>query len=100
PSGQSWPQRDSELLAMMMDGSGDAAGMPGFAGRLDAAEMRAILGFVKQHWPPGMRIAQSLLNPGAEGVIAALTREGADWTFPPDCRPPGQATPASPPNQP
>lgn len=99
-SGHAWQHGDAELLAMMMDGSGDAAGMPGFAGRLDVAEARAILAFVKQHWPPGMRIAQSLLNPGAERVIAALTREGTEWTFPPDCRSPGQSPPAAPPNQP
>ena len=55
--------------------------MPAFGATLSAAEIHAVIVFVKNSWPPGVRAYQAALNPGGSS-LAGLT---GDWTFPPSC---------------
>ena len=57
--------------------------MPGFAGSLDDEQILAVIAFIKARWPLGLRVSQSLLNPGYAGMPA--NAQSADWTFPPTC---------------
>ncbi len=93
--GHVWQHSDAELLRIIAAGSsapGYDSDMAGFAGRLTAAEQLAVLGWIKQQWPTGLRIAQETRNPGGAAVIARLLREAPDteWSLPPDCLPPQQ----------
>ncbi|MCE6951454.1 cytochrome c [Cereibacter sphaeroides] len=56
-SGHTWHHPDAQLLAIIRDGTAALVGngyqsdMPGFAGKLTEAEMRAVLAFIKSTWP-------------------------------------------------
>jgi hypothetical protein len=41
------------------------------------------MAFIKARWPLGLRISQSLLNPGYGGMPA--NAQSVEWTFPPTC---------------
>ena len=56
-SGHTWHHPDAQLLAIIRDGTAAVVGngyqsdMPGFAGKLTEAEIRAVLAFIKSTWP-------------------------------------------------
>jgi hypothetical protein len=52
-------------------------------GALSDRQMIAVLAFIKNRWPIGVRLYQSLLNPDRQGM-PSVTAE-TDWTFPIDC---------------
>jgi mono/diheme cytochrome c family protein len=87
--GHSWMHSDVELLHTMSVSLRDTAppgyttDMPAFEGTLSDGQMIAILAFIKSRWPIGVRLYQSLLNPGRQGM-PSVTAE-TDWSFPTDC---------------
>jgi len=95
-SGHAWQHSDAQLAEFIAQGMAGVASpdyrsdMPAFAGRLDEADIRAVIAFIKSRWPDGIRAAQAMLNPGDEEALAALLRQGGDWTFPPSCLDPAQ----------
>ena len=95
-SGHAWQHADAELVEFVTNSMANVAGpdyatdMPAFAGRLDGAEIRAVIAFIKSHWSAGVRAARAASSPGNEAALIALLREGGDWTFPPDCLDPAQ----------
>lgn len=89
-SGHAWQHSDAELNAIVARGIGAAAlaaeqpGMPGFAERLGADGIDAVLEYVKSRWPDGVSAYQAALNPNAGNAVAVLLRNPA-WSFPNQC---------------
>ena len=58
PSGHTWHHPDAQLIDITARGTAAVVGggyesdMPGFAGTLTAAEIVAVLSFIKSTWPP------------------------------------------------
>jgi hypothetical protein len=57
--------------------------MPEFEGILNDEQILDAMAFIKARWPLGLRISQSLLNPGYAGMPA--NAQTVEWTFPPTC---------------
>jgi mono/diheme cytochrome c family protein len=98
--GHSWMHSDAELLHTMTVSLRDAAppgyatDMPAFQGTLSDRQMIAVLAFIKNRWPIGVRVYQSMLNPGRQGM-PSVTAE-TNWSFPIDCgQEPIRAEPAA-----
>ncbi len=102
-TGHAWQHSDAalaRLVALSMAATappGYQTDMPAFAGRLSAAEIRAVVDFIKASWPLGTQASQALLNPNGAAEFARLLQQAgpdAEWTFPGECIPPGtQARP-------
>ncbi len=97
-SGHAWQHSDAALAEMVAHSMAATAppgyqtDMPAFAGVLSAAEIAAVVDYVKSRWPLGTRASQALLNPdGAAAFARIMAQAGPDenWTFPPECLPPG-----------
>ena len=88
-SGHTWEHSDEALFHMTKYGRfsdsprGVRSYMPAFAGSLDGSQILAVIAFIKARWPLGLRVSQSLLNPGYAGMPA--NARSAEWTFPPTC---------------
>ena len=99
--GHAWQHADAELADMIANAMLNVAGpdyrtdMPAFAPRLSAAEIGAIVAYLKTQWPEGTRAAQAALNPDGGAALAGLLAGGGDWTFPPDCLTPPQRAEAA-----
>lgn len=94
-TGHSWQHSDATLVRLVAEGPatfaapGYRSAMPAYAGRLPAADIAAVIAYIKSTWPPGIRAYQATLNPGGP----ALPNQPGDWTFPPTCNPePGAPT--------
>jgi len=67
-SGHSWHHSDDVLFRLTRDGLASFAGsdyatdMPAFKGKLDDAEIAAIIAFIKSRWPANIRQVQDQLN--------------------------------------
>jgi mono/diheme cytochrome c family protein len=55
-AGPSPSKSDAELVEITR--AGTANGMPGFAGALSDAEIRAVLSYIESTWPPEARVEQ------------------------------------------
>ena len=88
-TGHSWMHSDEQLFRFVKYSMADVAApgyvspMPSFDGRLSDGEIAAVLAFIKNRWPTGVRVYQAMLNPGLAGLPAAAA--GADWHLPADC---------------
>jgi mono/diheme cytochrome c family protein len=88
-SGHTWEHSDEELFHMTKYGRfsdtppGVRSYMPAFAGSLDESQIVAVIAFIKARWPLGLRVSQSLLNPGYAGM--PVNAQSVEWTFPPTC---------------
>jgi mono/diheme cytochrome c family protein len=88
-SGHTWEHSDEELFHITRYGRftamppNVASYMPAFEGILNDEQILDVVAFIKARWPLGLRISQSLLNPGYAGMPA--NAHTADWTFPPTC---------------
>jgi mono/diheme cytochrome c family protein len=88
-SGHTWEHSDEELYRITRDGRftttppGVHSYMPAFEGILNDEQILDALAYIKARWPLGLRVSQSLLNPGYAGMPA--NAETVEWTFPPTC---------------
>jgi mono/diheme cytochrome c family protein len=88
-SGHTWEHSDEELFHITRYGRFTSTPlnvpsyMPAFESILNDEQILDVVAFIKARWPLGLRISQSLLNPGYAGMPA--NTETADWTFPPTC---------------
>jgi mono/diheme cytochrome c family protein len=88
-SGHTWEHPDEELFHITRYGRSAATPpnvssyMPAFEGILSDEQILDVMAFIKARWPLGLRISQSLLNPGYTGMPA--NAQTVDWTFPPTC---------------
>ena len=88
-SGHTWEHSDEELFHMTKYGRfsdtppAAPSHMPAFAASLPDEQILAVLAFIKARWPLGLRVSQSLLNPGYAGMPA--NAQSVEWTFPPTC---------------
>jgi S-disulfanyl-L-cysteine oxidoreductase SoxD len=88
-SGHTWEHSDEELYRITRDGRFTTTPpsvhsyMPAFARILNDEQILDAVAFIKARWPLGLRISQSLLNPGYAGMPA--NAETVEWTFPPTC---------------
>ena len=86
-SGHTWQHSDAELTELVAHGVGAftaadyRSGMPAFAGRLQAAEIEAVIAYIKSTWPAGQRAWQAAQTPGGP----ALADLPGDWVFPATC---------------
>lgn len=94
-TGHSWQHSDAELVRLVAEGPavyaapGYVSAMPAYAGRLPAADIAAVIAYIKSTWPAGVRAYQATLNPGGP----SLADLPDDWTLPPTClAPPGDRT--------
>ncbi|WP_439817689.1 c-type cytochrome [Zavarzinia sp. CC-PAN008] len=82
-SGPAWQRADAALFAIIARGpeagtAGVLSPMPGFADRMTADEVWAVIAYLRSRWPVGHQAFQALLNPEPRGLPPA---DGA-WTFP------------------
>ena len=88
-SGHTWEHSDEDLFHITRYGRFGAmppnipSYMPAFDGVLNDEQILDVIAFIKARWPLGLRISQSLLNPGYAGMPA--NAQTVDWTFPPTC---------------
>src|SRR5215831_10921358 len=88
-SGHTWEHSDEALFQMTRYGRfSDAAAdsvsyMPAFGDSLGDELILDTIAFIKSRWPLGLRVSQSLLNPGFAGMPADA--DSVEWTFPPTC---------------
>jgi mono/diheme cytochrome c family protein len=88
-SGHTWEHSDEELFHITSYGRFTATPpnvpsyMPAFGGVLNDEQILDVMAFIKARWPLGLRISQSLLNPGYAGMPA--NAQMVEWTFPPTC---------------
>jgi mono/diheme cytochrome c family protein len=88
-TGHTWSHSDEDLFYMIRDGKFPSARpsapsyMPAFRNVLSTQQIIATLAFIKATWPIGLRISQSMLNPGGRGMPAHAA--DIDWTLPPTC---------------
>jgi mono/diheme cytochrome c family protein len=88
-TGHSWLRADDDLFRIAKFGglwpAPNAPGaMPAFGAVLSDGELLAVVAFIKARWPFGMRVAQSVFNPGYAGMPRDAARPA--WTFPAMCR--------------
>jgi mono/diheme cytochrome c family protein len=97
-TGHAWRHSDAELLHIMRFSVLDQAGpdyktdMPAFDGKLSGDDLKGLVAFIRNSWPPGVQAAQSFLNPNREGMP---DRVDGDWRLPPDCDEPVRGKPAT-----
>jgi mono/diheme cytochrome c family protein len=88
-SGHTWQHADEDLFHMTKYGrfpgvpKSVRSYMPGFERRLNDAQILAVLAYIKANWPLGIRVSQSLLNPGFRGMPRDANKVA--WTLPPIC---------------
>lgn len=88
-SGHTWQHSDEDLFHMTAFGRFPSAPphtvsyMPAFRAEMNDRDILAALAFIKSRWPIGLRVSQSLLNPGFAGMPAGAAQ--ANWTLPPNC---------------
>ena len=88
-SGHTWQHSDEDLFQMTKRGRFPEAPrnaksyMPAFKDGLTDRDILAAIAFIKSTWPTGMRISQSMLNPGFRGMPAHADKFA--WTLPPNC---------------
>jgi mono/diheme cytochrome c family protein len=88
-SGHTWEHSDEELFHITRYGRFTATPpnvpsyMPAFEGALNDEQILDVMAFIKARWPLGLRISQSLLNPGYAGMPP--NAQTVEWTFPPTC---------------
>jgi mono/diheme cytochrome c family protein len=88
-SGHTWQHSDEDLFYMTKFGRFPQAPkdvksyMPAFEKRLSDAEIVNAIAFIKSRWPLGLRISQSMLNPGFAGMPRDADK--VEWTLPPTC---------------
>lgn len=67
-TGHTWHHSDQYLIDVTLYGGAAVTGvptnaMPGFAGSLSEADVKAILAYIKTSWPDDVRAKQASLNP-------------------------------------
>ena len=88
-SGHTWEHSDEELYHITRYGRFTTTPpsvrsyMPAFERTLNDEQILDAVAFIKARWPLGLRISQSLLNPGYAGMPA--NAQTVEWTFPPTC---------------
>lgn len=88
-SGHTWQHPDEDLFYMTKFGRFSQAPekghsyMPAFGKQLTDAEILDVLAFIKSRWPVGIRVSQSMLNPGFAGMPKGADK--VEWTLPPTC---------------
>jgi mono/diheme cytochrome c family protein len=88
-SGHTWEHSDEELYRITRYGRFATTPlsvhsyMPAFERILNDEQILDAMAFIKARWPLGLRISQSLLNPGYAGMPA--NAQTVEWTFPPTC---------------
>jgi mono/diheme cytochrome c family protein len=88
-SGHTWEHSDEEIYHITRYGRFTTTPpsvhsyMPAFEGILSDQQTLDVLAFIKARWPLGLRISQSLLNPGYAGMPA--NAQTVEWTLPPTC---------------
>ena len=88
-SGHTWQHSDEDLFYMTKFGrfpqapKGMKSYMPAFEKRLSDAQIVDVLAFIKSRWPLGLRVSQSMLNPGFAGMPHDADK--VEWTLPPTC---------------
>jgi mono/diheme cytochrome c family protein len=88
-SGHTWQHSDEDLFAMTKYGrfpgvpKSIRSYMPAFGARLTDAEILNVLAYIKATWPLGIRVSQSMLNPGFRGMPKDANK--VEWTLPPTC---------------
>jgi len=88
-SGHTWEHSDEELYRITRYGRFTTTPpsvhsyMPAFEGILNDEQVLDALAYLKARWPLGLRVSQSLLNPGYAGMPA--NAQTVEWTFPPTC---------------
>jgi len=99
-TGHSWMHSDEQLFRFVKFSMADIAApgyvspMPAFDGQLSDADIAAVLAYIKNSWPTGVRVFQAMLNPDLAGLPAAPP--GADWRLPADCGMEPNSLPAAP----
>jgi mono/diheme cytochrome c family protein len=88
-SGHTWQHSDEELFQMTKFGRFAAmppevqSYMPAFEKSLSDDQILSAIAFIKASWPVGLRVSQSLLNPGYRGMPP--NADTVEWRFPPKC---------------
>jgi mono/diheme cytochrome c family protein len=88
-TGHTWMHSDEDLFAMTKYGRFPGVPkslksyMPAFEHRLSDAEIVAAIAYIKVHWPTGIRVSQSMLNPHFAGMPKDADK--VEWTLPPTC---------------
>jgi mono/diheme cytochrome c family protein len=88
-SGHTWQHSDEALfLKTKMGRFPDEPGhrrssMPAFAGKLSDRQILDVIAFIKSRWPLGLRVSQSMLNPGFQGM--PKDADSVEWRLPPTC---------------
>jgi len=88
-SGHTWMHSDEDLFYMAKYGrfpdvpKNIRSYMPAFEHRLSDSEIVAVLAYIKAHWPTGIRVSQSMLNPHFMGMPKDANKVA--WTLPPTC---------------
>lgn len=88
-SGHTWMHSDEDLFVMTKSGrfpgvpKSVPSYMPAFDHRLTDAEIVATIAYIKAHWPLGIRVSQSMLNPHFAGMPRDADKVA--WTLPPIC---------------
>jgi len=88
-TGHTWQHADDDLFFMTKYGRFPEAPkdlksyMPAFGPSLTDAQILDVLAFIKSRWPTGIRVSQSMLNPGLAGMPADADK--VEWTLPPNC---------------
>ena len=92
-TGHSWQHTDDELFGLVKFSVRDVApagyvsDMPAFADTLSDDQIRAVLVFIKSHWPRDYRAYQAMITNPTAAQAAAL---GDDWRYPPLCEEPSR----------
>jgi S-disulfanyl-L-cysteine oxidoreductase SoxD len=88
-TGHTWMHSDEDLFAMTKYGRFPGVPkrihsyMPAFEHRLGDGEIVAVVAYIKAHWPTGIRVSQSMLNPHFAGMPRDADKVA--WTLPPTC---------------
>ncbi len=88
-SGHTWQHSDDDLFYMTKFGRFPQAPkdvksyMPAYQNGLSDNEILDVLAYIKSRWPLGIRVSQSMLNPGFAGMPKDANK--VEWTLPPLC---------------
>lgn len=88
-TGHTWQHSDEDIFHMTKYGRFAATPpdtesyMPGFGNVLRDDDILAVIAFIKARWPLGLRVSQSLLNPGYAGMPRDADK--VEWRLPPTC---------------
>jgi len=88
-TGRAWRRSDEDLFQVVKYGRYPEAArdgvsyMPAYGRGLSDEQILAVLAFVKDRWPIGLRALQATMNPGERGMPGGAA--AGDWRLPPTC---------------